>query len=52
MFGKTCLLCGVLIALVNFAANATAQELVSRERVRLNLAGAELILAAAKSQAA
>jgi glc operon protein GlcG len=52
MFGKTCLLCGVLIALVNIAANATAQELVSRERVRLNLAGAELILAAAKNQAA
>lgn len=47
--------CTVLICLITFASEITAQEkqkpLITRERVQLNLAGAEVILKAAKTKA-
>ncbi|WP_254508598.1 GlcG/HbpS family heme-binding protein [Anatilimnocola floriformis] len=48
-----CKVAGLIIAICCLAAPVLAEEaLVTRERVRLNLAGAELIVAAAKTQAA
>ena len=47
MLGKIC-----SVMMLCLASQSLAQELVTRDRVKLNLAGAELILAAAKSHAA